>query len=709
MDQNQLDDLIVQVAEHATTRNLETIISTLKNAKGGVSPETAEKLEVIWSSWNDENDEIELEPEQCAFVIETAALGFANSPIFRKVLIAAIRATLPPYLNRVAVVRALGLRDDALPPNEIIRRFRKLLALKTGCYVFRSAGWGTAGAPDSESGTIAITACNGRGSSVAIPLESILKEASLLGPGLETSRIIDPVKAARMDAATFRAAVKKKALCPVSENQMKAMAQLTAAAGKSPDEFNAWWSSETPAQAARPADPRTSSNGRSLEEIEVLIDREAAAGQATIYTAGDIASLTAFFTRLRPDTAVREALQLAKVIAKVAPRTAPDDLVPLLTPLLAKAPFWPEKPETAPLDQLAVWGHIPAKDLGVMASVTIAVFNIDYLIRCAMRLPLKALNAVCAEIEPAALDRALAAAAVSGSDMLLWIWKNRKKIQLSPEVIRQVNVINVVKALSQEKLPREWGAAQRELKLHLLEKNDFHQQMVAAAGDDPASITGALQSALFLNPGERQSLLVKLARHSESLRDHIENGAGQQILNAGLSKREKVIAAPEVAEPNYTSIKSHQRLLAELNDLINVQIPENREALKVARAHGDFRENAEFDAAKERRNFLGRRRSELEKDLANLQPVSLRIADPEGVVQIGTVVTLTDAAGQETVYTILGAWDGDPERNFVSYRTRLGQAVYRRAVGEQVTLPNGSECTITKVTVLPEELLQELE
>jgi len=707
MDQNQLDDIIIQTAENATARSLDTIIATLRNAKGGVSPETAEKLEVIWGAWNEED--VELEPEQCAFVIEMAALGFASSAAFRMVLTAAVRTSLPPYLNRSAVIRALGLRDDAVAGNEVIRRYRKLLALKTGCYVFRGNGWGTAGAADSESGTVPVTACNGRGSSVAVPLESILKEASLLGPGLETSRIIDPAKASRMNAAAFRAAVKQRALCPVSENQLKAMAQLTAAAGKSPDEFNAWWSDDAPAQAAAPTATRTSSHGRSLEEIEALLDREAAAGNPTPYGEEDIAALTAFFTRLRPETAQREALELAKVVSKVVPRVAPEQLAGLFAPVLAKAPFWPKTPENAPLEQLAVWGHVPAKELGVLADATIALFDLNYLIRCVMRLPLKSLNAVCAEIDPAQLDKALAATALSGADILLWVWKNHKKLHLSPEVTDQVNVENVVKALSQEKLPREWGAAQRELKLHLLEKSDFHQQMIDASGDDPVSLTGALQSALFLNPGERQSLLVKLARHSAKLRDHIENGAGQQILNAGLSKRDKVVTAPVVAEPNYTSVKSHQRLLAELNDLINVQIPENREALKVARAHGDFRENAEFDAAKERRNFLRRRREELERELANLQPVSLRIGDPEGVVQIGTVVTLRDDAGAETVYTLLGAWDGDPERNFVSYRTRLGQAIYRRAEGDRVTLPNGKDCVIAKITALPEDLLKELE
>src|SRR5207248_3299231 len=43
---------------------------------------------------------------------------------------------------------------------------------------------------------------------------------------------------------------------------------------------------------------------------------------------------------------------------------------------------------------------------------------------------------------------------------------------------------------------------------------------------------------------------------------------------------------------------------------------------------------------------------------------------------------------QET-YTILGAWDGNPDRNVISYQTAIGQALLGHKAGEVVTLPNG--------------------
>ena len=37
-------------------------------------------------------------------------------------------------------------------------------------------------------------------------------------------------------------------------------------------------------------------------------------------------------------------------------------------------------------------------------------------------------------------------------------------------------------------------------------------------------------------------------------------------------------------------------------------------------------------------------------------------------------------------YTILGAWDGDPENNILSYLTPLGQSILGKKVGDEVQI-----------------------
>src|SRR2546423_4576463 len=56
-------------------------------------------------------------------------------------------------------------------------------------------------------------------------------------------------------------------------------------------------------------------------------------------------------------------------------------------------------------------------------------------------------------------------------------------------------------------------------------------------------------------------------------------------------------------------------------------------------------------------------------------------------VSIGTIVGLRDSdSGKEESYTVLGAWDGDPDRGIISYQTAIGQALLGHRIGEVVTL-----------------------
>ena len=162
-------------------------------------------------------------------------------------------------------------------------------------------------------------------------------------------------------------------------------------------------------------------------------------------------------------------------------------------------------------------------------------------------------------------------------------------------------------------------------------------------------------------------------------------------------------------EPSYTSVKSHKALIKELDDIINIHVPENREALKTARAHGDFRENSEFDAAKERRNYLSRRRSELERELANIQPVVMKQVEVSNTAVIGSEIEIQLSDGKKEVYYLLGAWDGDPDRRFLSYRTRLGKAVMNCRAGDNFDGPDGKAAKLLAVRPLPEAVIAELD
>ena len=81
-----------------------------------------------------------------------------------------------------------------------------------------------------------------------------------------------------------------------------------------------------------------------------------------------------------------------------------------------------------------------------------------------------------------------------------------------------------------------------------------------------------------------------------------------------------------------------------------------------------------------------RRKAELEQMLENARGTSFENADTSRV-SIGTIVTLRGMeTNTEETYTILGAWDGDPERHIISYQTAIGQALLGHKTSEAVSL-----------------------
>ena len=81
---------------------------------------------------------------------------------------------------------------------------------------------------------------------------------------------------------------------------------------------------------------------------------------------------------------------------------------------------------------------------------------------------------------------------------------------------------------------------------------------------------------------------------------------------------------------------------------------------------------------------LARRKHELESQLARARGSDF-ITVRTDVVSPGTVIRVTDLATQEEItYEILGAWDGEPEQNRLSYLTPLAQIFVGKPAGAEV-------------------------
>ncbi|MES2923650.1 MAG: GreA/GreB family elongation factor [Verrucomicrobiota bacterium] len=133
------------------------------------------------------------------------------------------------------------------------------------------------------------------------------------------------------------------------------------------------------------------------------------------------------------------------------------------------------------------------------------------------------------------------------------------------------------------------------------------------------------------------------------------------------------------------SWESLEKKKAELDDLIRNKIPQNLSDVKIARSYGDLRENFEYKSAKDLEKYLGHRRNALDKEINNARGTDFKGSDASKV-NIGTIVTLADAAGNETEMTVLGAWDSIPETKTVSYLSEVGKALVGRQPGDTVEI-----------------------
>jgi transcription elongation factor GreA len=138
------------------------------------------------------------------------------------------------------------------------------------------------------------------------------------------------------------------------------------------------------------------------------------------------------------------------------------------------------------------------------------------------------------------------------------------------------------------------------------------------------------------------------------------------------------------------SRSSYDRRREEYDAIVSKKIPENSKAIAAAREHGDLKENSEYKMAKQDQHMLMAQKTLLEKELGRARITNFAEATVEQV-SVGSVVEVENTSSkQATRYTILGAWDGNPDKNILSYKTPFGAALLGKKSGEVVTVKTGA-------------------
>lgn len=134
----------------------------------------------------------------------------------------------------------------------------------------------------------------------------------------------------------------------------------------------------------------------------------------------------------------------------------------------------------------------------------------------------------------------------------------------------------------------------------------------------------------------------------------------------------------------WTTEEGYQRIQERLRQLGTVEVVENAREIEAARSHGDLRENSEYKFALERRSRLQGELKTLSEQL-NKARVITRDDISNKEVGIGSQVELVNSAGNSTVYTILGQWDADPDKNILSLHSKLAESMLGKKVGDKVS------------------------
>src|SRR3954466_6030971 len=150
-------------------------------------------------------------------------------------------------------------------------------------------------------------------------------------------------------------------------------------------------------------------------------------------------------------------------------------------------------------------------------------------------------------------------------------------------------------------------------------------------------------------------------------------------------------------------LKKFEDEIQALDKELKTELPRE---IQRARELGDLRENAEYQAAKERQRLVESRISMLQKRVSEISLMNLEKI-PHDKVGFGSTVHLKDGATAAiTTYQLVMPEDADVEHGLISTASPIGRALLNKEEGDEVTVttPSGSRrFELVKVLTIHDE------
>jgi transcription elongation factor GreA len=135
-------------------------------------------------------------------------------------------------------------------------------------------------------------------------------------------------------------------------------------------------------------------------------------------------------------------------------------------------------------------------------------------------------------------------------------------------------------------------------------------------------------------------------------------------------------------EPTWLTPAAHAKLQQELEELTTTGRREISARIAEARAHGDLRENGEYDAAKNEQGLMEARIRQL-KHL--LDGAEVREVADSGRVEVGMIVTTVDEDGDEYEFFVAPAENKVAGVLLASPQSPLGEARLGAIPGDEIS------------------------
>jgi transcription elongation factor GreA len=143
--------------------------------------------------------------------------------------------------------------------------------------------------------------------------------------------------------------------------------------------------------------------------------------------------------------------------------------------------------------------------------------------------------------------------------------------------------------------------------------------------------------------------------------------------------------------------------IAALEHELHSELPKE---IKVARAHGDLSENAEYKYAKERQAYVSARLGQLHQRMADISLMNLNNLPKDRAAYGSRIVVLDVAKDVKIEYKLVTVEEADASKGLISTSSPIGRALLGKKVGDEVKVatPAGvKEYEVVRLTTIHDE------